>query len=75
MVLVVANQKLGIHREDVHQALYALWQKLVGVPEMVKTVRKHLPLLYELRNLASVYVHDIPGVVHYVVREDSANVV
>ena len=29
VVLVVAYQKLWIHREDVHKALYALWQKLI----------------------------------------------
>ena len=42
---------------------------------MVKSIRKHLSLLYELRNLASVYVNYVSRVVHYVVCEYGTNVV
>ena len=42
---------------------------------MVESIAKHLALLYELRNLASVDVNDVSGVVYDVVSEDGANVV
>ena len=42
---------------------------------MVKFVCQHLSLLYELRNLAGVYVNYVSRIVHYVVCENSSNVV
>ena len=42
---------------------------------MVKPIRKHLSLLYELRNLASVYINYVSRIVHYVVCEDGTNVI
>jgi len=42
---------------------------------VVKTIGKHLSLLYELRNLAGVYVNYVSRVVHDVVSENCANVV
>lgn len=75
VVLVVANQVLWIHREQVHKALYPLGEEVIRVLQVVKSIRQHLPLLYELRNLAGVDVHYVPGVVNNVVCEDSTNVV
>ena len=75
MILVVSYQELWIHGEYINKALYALWQKLIGILDVFKSIRKHLPLLYELWYLASVYVNYVSRVVHYVVSENGSNVV
>jgi hypothetical protein len=75
VVLVVSNEVFRIDGKKVNKKLDALWQEPIGVLQVVKLVRKHPRLFNQPRNLACVYVNNVPGVVHYVVSEYCANVI
>lgn len=75
MVLIIPNKIFWIHRENVNKTLYPIWEEIIWILYVVKTIWQHPRMFNHLWDFTCVDVNHVSGIVHNVISKNCPYVI